>query len=112
MPYASVVPAFATRLVTALAFVGLWWLLIAWEPAKDLDILLLTVVLTVTSAVTGWLTKSWWALLLPLLVLPVFALPSAYTPGADPEYGVGLFVAGLFTLVAVPSIAVGVVLSR
>ena len=60
------------------------------------------------SVATGWAIGRWWAILLPIAVVPILATPLPYTPGGDPEYGVGMFVAVGFALVAMVLLGAGV----
>ena len=61
-----------------------------------------------TSLAAGWAIGRWWAVLLPVAVVPIFASPLPYTPGADPEYGVGMFVAAGFAVLTMALLAAGV----
>ncbi|MBA3358962.1 MAG: hypothetical protein H0U20_05855 [Thermoleophilaceae bacterium] len=69
----------------------------------------LSVIATVAA---GFFIGSWWALALPLLAVPAFALPSSYTPGAEPDYSLGVFAALILLATAIPLLALGVLAAK
>lgn len=100
------------KILVALGWLGFWALVFAdrWFGEASLEILVALLVGTTFGA--GLVLGSWWALLLPPLILPVFGLRSGYTPGAEPDYSIGLLVGAAFVLIATPCIASGVALAR
>ncbi len=97
------------RLGVAGVYVGAWWAV--WGSPVDLGLVESVEVLVagtvLTSVGVGRFIGQWWALPLPMLVSPAFAVPWGYTPGASPDYGVGLFVAAGFLTLALPSMLAG-----
>ncbi len=61
----------------------------------------------ISAMAVGATVGRWWAPGLPLLVVPVLALPWGYTAGAPPDYGIGFFVAAGFLLLSIPATLVG-----
>jgi len=98
--------------LAAVGWVSLWVAVPFLPVVRDMDVVLLAALLAGTSLLVGRVTGTWWAMLLPLLVIPVVSLPQAYTPGAEPDYSIGLFVAAIVVLIATPVIAIGVALSH
>ncbi len=99
-----------SRVAICAVYVGGWWGLFA----TGLDVGPVSgssaglVGLPVISAMAvGATVGRWWAPGLPLLVVPVLALPWGYTEGAPPDYGIGFFVAAGFLLLSIPATLVG-----
>ncbi len=93
-------------MLVAVLYVSAWLAFFAaraWPPFE------LAVVLAVaTSAAAGWAIGRWWAILLPIAVVPILATPLPYTPGGEPEYGVGIFVGAGFALLTMVFLGAGV----
>jgi hypothetical protein len=98
-------------MAVAAAYVVLWVAAIVARATPGDPVVLLALV-AATSAATGWSVARPAAVVLPVAVVPAFAVPSAYTPGAEPDYGVGAFAATVFLAVAVPAVAAGVAVRR
>ena len=67
--------------VIAVGWAGFWILVFLLPVLRDTDLWVTTATLAGTSLLIGRLTGTWWAMLLPFLVIPVLTLPEAYTPG-------------------------------
>ncbi len=76
-------------LVIAVLYVSAWLAFFAARVPGPLELALSLVI--ATSVAAGWAIGRWWAILLPIGVVPILASSLPYTPGGAPEYGVGIF---------------------
>ncbi len=99
----------------AIAYVASWWVLFATGTdigPEEYALQTFVLVALASALLAGLLTRGWWSPVLPLLVLPVLALPWGYTPGGAPDYGIGIIVGIGFLLLSVPAALVGVLIAR
>ena len=99
----------------AIAYVVSWWVLFATGTdvgPEEYGLQAFIVVALASALLTGFLTRGWWAPVLPLIIVPVLALPWGYTPGGAPDYGLGIYVGIGFLLLSVPATLAGVIMAR
>lgn len=97
----------STRVVIVAALYVVGWLgYFVARPHTSIEIQAALAV--VTSLAAGWAIGRWWAVLLPVAVVPIFASRLPYTPGGEPDYGVGAFYTAGFTSITILVLGAGV----
>ncbi len=93
-------------LVIAVLYVFAWLAFFAARVPGPFELALFLAI--ATSVAAGWAIGRWWAILLPIGVVPILASSLPYTPGGAPEYGIGILVGAGFALLAMVLLGTGV----